>query len=69
MLRLLLDYAFNGLGLEEIAAAVDSPNSASIRLVEGFRSGLLSEVAGPWSPLRTYLLPGEVCRRRGSSAF
>lgn len=55
-LTALIDHGGSALGLTRLAAAVDVPNAASIRLVErlGFRT--VAETAGPRYPLRHFEL-------------
>lgn len=55
-LTLPLTHAFETLGLDRLAAAVDAPNTASCRLIEGLGFTLLNEVPGPDYVLRTYVI-------------
>jgi [ribosomal protein S5]-alanine N-acetyltransferase len=64
----LLRHAFHTLGLDQVAAAVDVPNIASVRLVETFGFKLVSEVPGPVYALRTYTLPARNYRPMSAHA-
>jgi RimJ/RimL family protein N-acetyltransferase len=67
-IRALMAHAADGLGLRRLAAAVDVPNAASIRLVErlGFRP--VAETPGPRYRLRHFVLDVVTVRSVGQNS-
>jgi RimJ/RimL family protein N-acetyltransferase len=56
-LQVLIDYAFETLGLDQLAAVHDVPNEASGRLVQRLGFQPIGECDGPKYRMRTYRLP------------
>jgi len=66
-LTALVEYAFETLDEQRLAAASDVPNVASLRMLERVGFAPLREVQGGRYPMRTYLLARDAWRRRGAS--
>ncbi len=58
-LAVVIRYAFEQLGLSQLAAVNDVPNEASDRLVKRLKFEVTGESAGPKYRLRTYVLTRE----------
>ena len=66
-LAMVINYAFEDRGMSQLVAAVDVPNTASIRLVTRLGFEQLSECTGPRYRMRTYTLTAAAFARRNES--
>lgn len=67
VLRLLLDHAFQGMGLHQVAATVHAQNSKAISLINWFGFAPLSVVLGPIHQLHTYTLSAAAYAERSAA--
>lgn len=63
--RACLAFAFEGVGLEEVLAGADAPNSASLRLIARLGFEPLRETPGAFGAIRWFVLRRDAAR--GSS--